>query len=63
MPIKTHTNDLVHGKRVRVWFEAKDDSPEAAKAMWAELTEYQRKQKLAKAAKMTRQSYRKKKDA
>jgi len=61
MPLRTHTNDLVHGKRVRVWFEAKDDSPEAAKAMFDELAEYRRKQKLDKAAKVTKQSFRKQK--
>ena len=59
MPVRTHTNDLVHGKRVRVWFEAKDDSPEAVKAMFEEVAAYRQKQKLDRAARVTKQSFRK----
>jgi hypothetical protein len=52
---------MIHGKRVRVEFEAKDDSREAMVAMFAELTAFQLAQKKIAAAKVTRTSFRKKK--
>lgn len=61
MPLRTHVSRMIHGKRVRVEFEAKDDSREAMVAMFAELTAFQLAQKKIAAAKVTRTSFRKKK--
>jgi hypothetical protein len=60
MPLKTHASYLHHGKRVRVEFEAKDDSREAVDAMFAELAAFHRERRGLAAAKTTRQAYRKK---
>lgn len=59
MPLRTHLNVMHHGKRIRVEFEATDDSPEAVKAMFAERAEYQRQLRAQAAAKLTRNAFRK----
>jgi len=61
MPLRTHVSRRIHGKRVRVEFEAKDESPEAVVAMFAERKAFQLAQKAIAAAKVTRTSFRKKK--
>ena len=61
MPLRFGTSYMRHGKRVRVWFEAKDDSREAEKAASAEMAEFQRARKAERASKVTRQAFRKEK--
>jgi len=59
MPPRTHAYRICHGKRDRVVFEAKDDSPEAVAAMFAELNAFHAAAKKARAASVTRTAYRK----
>ena len=61
MVIKTFHSYRVHGKRVRMEFSADDQSPEAVSAMFEALQGEQAKHRKAAAAKVVRQSFRKKK--
>ena len=63
MPLRTYVNRIIHGKRERVAFEAKDDSPEAVAAMFAEVRDFRLARKRTQAAKVTRTSFRKRKDS
>ena len=61
MPLRTHVNRMIHGKRERVEFEAKDDTPEGVAAMFAEVRGFRLAEKRVQAAKVTRTSFRKRK--